>query len=205
VPKDGDGRTGVDITLDASGAVFIICGEAVPAKRRKSKKDKAAGESLAMQLKEPWQVTFNPAYGGPAQAVAFESLTSWSTHADAGIKHYSGTAIYSHTFQWKEKKRGTRVWLDLGKVANIAEVRVNGVDCGVAWTSPYRVDITQALKAGSNTLSIEVTNTWANRLIGDHALPPEQRITNTTAPYRLEGKPLLEAGLLGPVVIGIGN
>ncbi|MDP3912529.1 MAG: hypothetical protein Q8R96_02185 [Bacteroidota bacterium] len=57
------------------------------------------------------------------------------------------------------------------------------------------------LKQGENKLEIAVTNTWANRLKGDHDLPEEKRITWTTAPYRLEGKPLLPAGLFGPVVI----
>jgi hypothetical protein len=93
--------------------------------------------------------------------------------------------------------------LNVGKVANIAEVFVNGVNCGIAWTAPYRVDITKALKQGNNQLKIEVTNTWANRIMGDQRLPEDKRITKTNAPYRLEGKPLLEAGLLGPVVIEV--
>jgi hypothetical protein len=74
-----------------------------------------------------------------------------------------------------------------GSVANMAQVYVNGIDCGVAWTYPYRVNITRAIKPGTNKLSIEVTNTWANRLIGDHAKPEKDRITWTNAPYRLEG------------------
>jgi hypothetical protein len=50
-------------------------------------------------------------------------------------------------------------------------------------------------------LEVLVTNTWANRLIGDHTLTDQKPITWTTAPYRLEGKPLEAAGLLGPVNI----
>jgi hypothetical protein len=69
------------------------------------------------------------------------------------------------------------------------------------WTAPYRVDITKALKRGINELNIEVTNTWANRLIGDERLPADKRITWTTAPYRLQGKPLLPAGLIGRVIL----
>jgi hypothetical protein len=48
-------------------------------------------------------------------------------------------------------------------------------------------------------LVIKVTNTWANRLMGDHALPENKRITWTNAPYRLEGRSPLPAGLLSPV------
>jgi hypothetical protein len=57
------------------------------------------------------------------------------------------------------------------------------------------------LKQGENKLEIVVTNTWANRLIGDNDLPENKRIAWTTAPFRLAGKPLLPAGLFGPVVI----
>jgi hypothetical protein len=38
-------------------------------------------------------------------------------------------------------------------------------------------------------------------LIGDHGLPQEEQITWTTCAWRLEGVPLLPAGLLGPVEI----
>jgi len=80
-------------------------------------------------------------------------------------------------------------------------VYVNGMYCGTAWTYPCRVNIGNALKNGSNSIRIEVSNTWANRLIGDHALPKEKQITWTNAVYRLDDKPLLPAGLLGPVRI----
>lgn len=92
-------------------------------------------------------------------------------------------------------------WLELGTFANMAGVKLNGQLCGICWTSPFRVRIDQALKQGSNMLEIAVTNTWANRLIGDNNLPESKRISWTTAPYRLEGKSLLPAGLFGPVAI----
>ena len=116
------------------------------------------------------------------------------------IKYYSGTAIYKKELVWKGKTTD-KIWLDLGTIANIAEVSVNGKDCGTLWTFPYKVDISEALKKGKNTIEIKITNTWANRLIGDQKLPKEERLTWTTAPFRLEGNPLLKAGLLGPVTI----
>jgi hypothetical protein len=91
--------------------------------------------------------------------------------------------------------------LDLGTIANIAEVSVNGKDCGTLWTYPYKVDISDALKKGKNTIVIKITNTWANRLMGDQKLDKKDRLTWTTAPFRLEGEPLLKAGLIGPVTI----
>jgi len=44
-----------------------------------------------------------------------------------------------------------------------------------------------------------VANTWANRLMGDNLLPEKDRITWTTAPFRLKDKPLLKAGILGNI------
>jgi hypothetical protein len=164
-----------------------------------------------------WQVRFDAKSGGPTQPVAFPQLTDWSKNPDAAISHYSGTATYTQSFRWQppkqlKKQKGqlsgapsTRVYLDLGMVANLAEVRVNGQPCGITWTPPYRLDITQALKKGDNQLEISVTNTWANRLIGDQALPTEQRQTWTPAPSPAVGKPLLPAGLLGPVTLEVSN
>jgi hypothetical protein len=84
-------------------------------------------------------------------------------------------------------------------------VYVNGIDCGVIWTAPYHVDISKAIRPGKNDLRIEVTNTWFNRLKGDLLLPEKERITWTNAPFWTKDKPLLPAGLLGPVLIVDGD
>jgi beta-galactosidase/beta-glucuronidase len=153
-----------------------------------------------------WQVQFDQKMNGPAQPVNFSQLTDWSKNANAAISHYSGTAEYRQTFKWKPAKGPQqRTYLDLGQVANLAEIQLNGQPICIAWTAPYRLDVTDALKKGDNQLRILVTNTWANRLIGDQALPTEQRQTWTPAPSPAAGKPLLPAGLLGPVTIGIGS
>jgi hypothetical protein len=83
----------------------------------------------------------------------------------------------------------------------MATIKVNDIDCGTLWTKPYQVEITKGLKTGANKLKIEVSNTWANRLIGDERLPLDKRVTWTTAPLRLAGKPLLPAGLIGRVSV----
>lgn len=147
-----------------------------------------------------WKVAFDPAFGGPAKPVTYRRLSDWSKDTDSLIKYYSGSAVYSCEFK-VEKEAGQQYFIDLGDIACVAELKVNGISCGVTWTRPYRLNITEAMHSGSNQLDIEVTNTWANRLIGDQRLPEEKRITRTTAPFRLEGKVLNEAGLLGPVRI----
>lgn len=114
-----------------------------------------------------------------------QELFDWSKEEDEQIRYYSGTAVYKTTFRWKSKvKEDQQVYLNLGKVCDLATVRVNGIDCGTIWTAPYRADITAALKKGVNELEIEVTNTWANALKGaDEGKAPFDGIW-TNAKYR---------------------
>ena len=214
--KSENGRTTLPLHLERNGSVFVVFRESIT---QQSAHD--GSNWLEMQpvqtLAGQWQVRFDPKMGGPAQPANFSQLTDWSKNPDASISHYSGTATYTQSFRWQPPKQlkkqkqqlsgtpSTQVYLDLGTVANLAEVRVNGQPCGIAWTPPYRLDITKALRKGGNQLEISVTNTWANRLIGDQALPADQRQIWTPAPSPAAGKPLLPAGLLGPVRIGIGS
>jgi hypothetical protein len=194
-------RTELSVLLPSYGSMFIVFRQnASPPPGRRGTTIKP-GPTAMDTLKNVWLVKFDTACGGPAPQVVFDKLQDWSLHPDSNIRYYSGTASYSQHFN--VKKTNKRVWLDVGEVANLATIYVNGVNCGVAWTAPYRVEITAALHDGDNELRIEVTNTWANRLIGDQFLPVEKRITWTTAPFRLKGKPLLKAGLLGPVTLKI--
>lgn len=193
-------RTHLPLRLAAGEAVFIVLQESTTASSGNNGKNWLEPRT-ARTLEGPWQVTFDPRTGGPEGKIIFDRLQDWSKRPEFGIRHFSGTASYGKTFQWEQGPSGQRVWLDLGKVANMGEVILNGTSCGVAWTPPYRVEITGALQNGENKLTIEVTNTWANRIKGDQSLPESERITWTNAPYRLEERPLLTAGLLGPVTI----
>jgi hypothetical protein len=54
-----------------------------------------------------------------------------------------------------------------GPVGEIARVRVNGIDCGLAWAPPYRVEISDALRSSANKIEIIVYNTAANTLAAE--------------------------------------
>jgi alpha-L-rhamnosidase len=151
-------------------------------------------------LKTGWQIQFDKKYGGLEEKVKIDSLKSWTQFSNPAIRYYSGNAIYYNTFQWKQHTAGSYATLEIDSLFNIATVKVNGIDCGTIWTYPYSVLIPgNTLKEGTNTIEIEVANTWHNRLIGDELLPKENRLTWATAPYRLNGKPLLPAGIAGTV------
>jgi hypothetical protein len=138
--------------------------------------------------------------GVPAQ-VKFEKLEDWTKRPEPGLKHYSGIATYRTTFgvlPSEISNSRSQIFLDLGGVQVMARVRVNGADCGVVWTAPWRVDIRRAVRTGTNTLEIEVANLWPNRMIGD-AASPERKFTQTTYRPFKASDPLMPSGLLGPV------
>jgi hypothetical protein len=55
---------------------------------------------------------------------------------------------------------GTPSPLNPGDVQVMARIRLNGKPCGIAWKSPFRLDITNALTPRNNTLEIDIANRW---------------------------------------------
>ena len=148
----------------------------------------------------PWHVTFPEGRGAPA-AVDLPELISWTDHLEERVRHFSGIATYEKAVDLPAGlfADGRRLLLDLGAVGVTAEVHLNGRRLGIVWKPPYRLDVTGIARPGSNRLGVAVANVWANRLIGDRALPPEQRHTRTCLPDGALPKDLVPSGLLGPV------
>lgn len=175
-------------------------------------------ENALATLDSPWEVSFDPAWGGP-EKITFNQLTDWSQHPEPGIKYYSGTAVYRQTFDMPQANQ-QHIYIDLGKVKNMARIWLNGKDMGIVWTHPWKAEITEGIKENNNELKIEVINLWPNRLIGDELLPDDGiqnnqwpawllngeartsgRFTFTTHRHYTKDSPLLESGLIGPVRI----
>ncbi|WP_421939810.1 glycosyl hydrolase [Pedobacter sp.] len=197
--SSANGKTTIKLKLAPNQSLFILFDG--PAKSPQSNSgNNWINFKVAQDLSKDWQVKFDNSYGGPSKPVVFNELQDWTKHADTLLKYYSGTAIYSKTFNYIQNIEG-KIWIDLGEFSSIASVKLNGIDCGTLWTAPHRLEVSKALRKGENQITVEITNTWGNRLIGDSKLPVNKRITNTTAPFRLAGKPLYPAGLIGPVSI----
>jgi len=216
-----DGMTVVPVVLRAYESFFVVFkkGDLVkPATGLTGTRENFSVERVIKTLQGPWEVSFDTVWGGPA-SVKFDSLYDWTKSGVNGIRYYSGIAHYRKTFEVRVREAG-RVYLDLGVVKDLARVRLNGVDMGVVWTAPWRVDITDDLRTGNNELDIEVVNRWPNRLIGDEPRPddgikdgkwPEWllagkprtsgRYTFTTYRHYTKDSPLLPSGLLGPVSV----
>jgi hypothetical protein len=189
--KDGD-RTVADLRLGPEESVFVVfrtpCeGNApglvgLPAKAKTIK---------TVALGGLWTIAFEKGRGAPEQPIVYDGLESLSLSPIPGVRYFSGVATYrKHIDVWgliglKDVPNAKRYVLDLGDVREICSVKVHGVDYGVLWHPPYRVDITDAMQKRfkdfafddpkRNTLDIEirVANTWRNRLIGDHLEPDD--------------------------------
>jgi hypothetical protein len=168
-----------------------------------------------------------PVGNGARVTPTFGRLTPWNENSDSNIKYFSGTATYETTFNCPSitKGRGRRIYLNLGRVAVMADVRLNGKNLGILWKPPFEIDVTDEIRSRNNLLQIKVTNLWPNRMIGDEQLPedskrkpngtleewPEWLLKDQPSPagrhtfttYRLWKKNgvLQTSGLLGPVMV----
>jgi hypothetical protein len=196
------GRTIVPLEFGPCGSAFVIFRKHIGAHSAgMPKTNYPLADEVLHTLSGPWEVSFDPKWGGP-EKVIFDQLVDWTMRPEFGIKHYSGTAVYRKTFNlMSAPAKGARLLLDLGELHEVAAVRLNGVDLGVVWTKPARVEFTGVLKATGNDLEITVVNLWPNRLIGDEGLPKESRLTETNIHKFSSSTPLLPSGLIGPVRI----
>ena len=172
----------------------------------------------------PWSVQFPAGWGAPAE-IKLDKLIAWNKYSDPGVRYFSGTAKYQTEFKIPAELLAAdrRIYLDLGEVAVMARVILNNHDMGILWKPPFTLDATAVLKPGPNSLIIQVTNLWINRMIGDQHLPedcdrapggnllkwpqwlldgkpsPTGRFTFTTWQLWNKYDTLAESGLIGPV------
>jgi len=187
-----------------------------------------AGLPAPMEINGPWELKFAAGRGAP-EKIVLDELVSWSGHIDSGVRYFSGSATYRKKINLavlpESENLKSKMVLDLGKVAIMAEVWLNGKNLGILWKAPYCVDITDAATAGENILEIRVVNLPVNRMIGDEFLPEDSERTKKGTlsewpKWLEEGKPsptgrftfttwrlwkkedtLQESGLLGPVTV----
>lgn len=195
------GQTVVQLQFASYQSFFVVfTKQTLPALKTATN---IARSSNIATLTGPWQVSFDPKWGGPVNNT-FTALSDWTINTDDGIKYYSGIATYTKTFNLVVKPGKTdKLLLNLGEVHDMAHIKLNGKDLGVVWTAPWTVNITQALQT-TNKLEIEVVNRWPNRLIGDEQNTGKHYTYTTYNPYR-KNSPLFKSGLLGPVTIELSR
>lgn len=194
---EANGLTHISLNMLPAEAFFVVFTTSEPEVTTSEPEVITANE--ATTLAGPWKVTFTPRRGTPEQVV-MDSLQSLTTSPIESVRHYAGTAVYSQSISISRSQlKSQRLYLDLGRVAHMAQVSVNGQDLGILWHAPYQVDITHALHRGTNTIEVHVTTLWRNRIIGDQQPQCSQRYTYTSYPFYKKDSKLQPAGLLGPV------
>jgi len=200
------------------GGILLLNEEVVEFKTKNQ--SKIVHKSIQTQtLGGAWELFFPEGWGAPDK-VDLPELTFWTNSEIEGIKYFSGTATYKKTFQYSIKLNSAdnhKIYLDLGDISKVGEVWLNDHNLGITWSKPYKFDVTNFIKPGENYLSVEIANTWSNRLTGDAitgANYTNSNIVKTIVPTEgfLPGNqsrvpwadvPLIESGLLGPVNITV--
>ena len=157
-----DGRALVDLKLRGEAAVFVVF-----RKDKSSLAAEPASSAAAQKLDGVWTLAIA---GKRLEGIRLPH--DWSKAEDPEVAAFSGTAVYRTRFKL-DAADGERE-LRLGAVREIARVRLNGRDLGVAWYGDFSVRVPEGvLRAGENELEVEVANTWMNRLIADEKLPDD--------------------------------
>jgi hypothetical protein len=187
-----DGTVKLAVHLPAYGSIYVVChGHA------SSPMLEPDATLVSTPLTGPWTLTFQPNRGAPEAPITLASLTSWSDSSDPGVRYFSGTATYKATFKAPSHQPGQAVYLRVAQVREIAGVKVNGQEAGALWAEPYQVRIDTLLHPGDNTLELEVTNLWPNRIIGDMQPGVSKTYTSTNIRKYTASSPLLPSGLIG--------
>lgn len=191
-----DDFTTINLELNERESAFIVFRKA--ASSRSNKPEKKIPVSVAFP-EGPWEITFPPDMGAP-EKISTDTLKSWTSFPDNGIKYFSGTGIYRKSFSLNRRvlQEDSSIIIDLGKVYDIAEININGANAGVLWCPPYSADITGLLKKGENIIEIKVTNQWTNRILGDAKSQQDKKILSPGV-FIFPGREPDVSGLTGPV------
>lgn len=188
------GYVSVDMLLQPGESGFIVTSDRMP--EGLATREYRPDESVS-RIEGPWSIFFDPDLGGCGTVVS-DTLFDWSEHGDPRIRFYSGTAVYESSFTYGPTE-GKRLLLRFPHLESMAEVAINGRTAGTVWCSPWELDISDFVREGGNSLTIRVTNSLANRIIGDYGKPAEQRITWATTPIFSPDEPLRESGIIGEI------
>lgn len=160
-----------------------------------------------------WRINF--VQGGPElpTTVQTTALGSWTKLPGEAVKNFSGTATYTITFP---APTGTATdWrLDLGEVAESAQVQLNGAALGTLIGPVYQLIIPASVLKATNTLVVTVANGMANRVADldkRHVVwknfyninmsPRQKENRDENGLFTAERWQPRDSGLLGPVTL----
>jgi hypothetical protein len=199
------GQFKVRLQISAGEALILKVTEKAPAAGASWTYLNKAGKEIG--LNNSWSLNFTA--GGPELpgAQQLDKLVSWTTLADPRLQDFSGTGVYTSSFNLPAKTAKEYV-LNLSQVDESARVWINGKEVGILWSIPFRARIGKYLKAGTNTIKIEVVNLMANRIRYMDQKKIQWRnyheinfVNINYEPFDAAGWKVMSSGLTGPVSI----
>jgi hypothetical protein len=202
--------TKLKISLGTFGSTIVAFSKSEQAPKL-AKVRRASAAPAPVPIEGSWLLEMN------GVSVKMDKLQSWTNYEQ--FRAFSGTGVYRLEFQVSKPYDSPKLplWISFGEVHEIADVELNGQALGVAWMTPYRLNVTGKLRSGRNVLVVKVTNLLINRVLG-------QPVPDTTELFKKYGhkmaqivaksdikfmqnfekdviKEPLISGLLGPVEI----
>jgi hypothetical protein len=142
-------------------------------------------------LKDPWTVELKHIDG----SVKTTTMDTLKDLKDTEFVNFSGTVTYRTSLTLDKKP--TLQWLNLGKVAGVCELTINGANAGPQWYGRRIYPVAHLLQEGINALEVKVVTVMGNYMksLKDNAVA--QYWTNENRKIQ----PLQSMGLIGPVTI----
>lgn len=196
-----DGGIQVSFKMKADQSWFVVFTNASSEAVKKAFSTNTPEPETFKTIEQSFTVDFENKQFGPQEEITFDTLADWSKSDNERIKYYSGTATYKTTFNIDQLPENSEFFINLGQVAVMADIKLNGKELGGVWMAPYRLNVTEALVQGKNQLEIEVVNLWRNRMVKDKQLPDNQKYTWVFKDYAENAETLHPSGLLGPVTL----
>jgi len=202
-----NGKAKVRVQIPSGESLIVLVSQSVgpdakPWSYRNVKED-------VILLEGPWKLSFGA--GGPEKPgdELLQKVTPWTALAQSDKASFSGLGTYEHQFML-EKNTDRIYWLDLGTVYESAKVWINGKEAGYVVGLPFRLNISEWLSSGENSIRVEVANLMANRIrdMDRKALTwrnyHEINFVNIDyKPFDASNWEIMPSGLLGPVSIEI--
>jgi len=140
-----------------------------------------------------WDLTMHHTYPDNTWETSLESLADFKEMKDTTFKNFMGNVTYRKTITLDGKTLPK--YMNLGKVADICEVKVNGKDLGTMWFGERVYDVSSVLRPGENEIEVKVTTLMGNYI---------QTLKDNRVAQRFihkRNQPYVSAGLIGPVTL----
>lgn len=140
---------------------------------------------------EGWDVEFHSSIEETIQTAHMHVLEDLK---ETPYVDFAGTVIYRKKISLD---KGKNIILNLGKVWGVAELKVNGKDCGVTWFGNRIYDISNQVGNGSNEIEIRIITTMGNYMQTLKDNKVAQQWTNRPG----KPQPKQSMGIAGPVTL----